>query len=174
MVVDVYERWGKYTCTCIISLHHEHMHRAKSVRNLYDYSGVLLWIMSLTYGHDRTGTTLYVAWGVRYSFIPCWVWKQWTCICIAFALFEVYLHWSFMLTWSEDEKYCFYYEEYYFVHIWRWFIYCNHAFTSLWKVYWASSIMLFTSLWQYHWISKLTINYYFHLLSILSIKSMSN
>ena len=89
--------------------------RARSVRKLYDYSEVLLWIMSLTYGHDRIGTASYVALGgVRCSFIPCWVWRQWTCICIAFVLFEVYLYWSFMLAWSGDEEYCFYYEEYFF------------------------------------------------------------
>ena len=34
---------------------------ARSVRKLNDYSGVLLWIMSLTYGHDRTSTASYVA-----------------------------------------------------------------------------------------------------------------
>ena len=64
---------------------------AKSVRKLYDYSGVLLWIMSPLAGRDRTDTASYVArGGVRCNFIPCWVWRQWTCICIAFAPFEVY------------------------------------------------------------------------------------
>jgi len=43
--------------------------------------------MSPSYGRDRTGTASYVArGGVRCSFIPCWVWRQWTChmhyICI--------------------------------------------------------------------------------------------
>jgi hypothetical protein len=96
MVVDVYGRWCKYTCSCIISLHHEHMHRAsmsicikpgwwesnvtfpkcswaRLVRKLYDYFGVLLWIMSLTYGHDRTGTASYIARGgvPLYMFLWC-------------------------------------------------------------------------------------------------------
>jgi hypothetical protein len=66
MIVEVYDLCGKCSCSCIILLHHahschEHMHRARSVRKSYDYSGVLLWIMSLTYGHDRTGTTSYIA-----------------------------------------------------------------------------------------------------------------
>ena len=84
---------------------------SRSVRKSYNYFRVLLWIMSLTYGHDCTGIASYVArGGVRCNFIPCWVWRQWTCICIAFALFEVYLYWYFMLAWSEDDGYCFYYE----------------------------------------------------------------
>jgi hypothetical protein len=79
---------------------------ARSVRKLYDYSGVLLWFMSLTYGHDHTGTASYVArGGVRCSFVPCWVWRQWTCMCIAFAHFEVYWYWCSMLPWSGDEEY---------------------------------------------------------------------
>ena len=45
----------------IISLCHEHVHSARSVRKLYDYSGVLLWIMSPLAGRDRTGTASYVA-----------------------------------------------------------------------------------------------------------------
>ena len=73
---------------------------ARSVWKLYDYSRVLLRIMSPLDGRDRTDTTSYVArGGVRYSFVPCWVWRQWTYIRIAFALFEVYLYWSFMLAW---------------------------------------------------------------------------
>ena len=45
----------------------------RSVRKLYDYSGVLLWIMSPLAGRNRTGTTSYVArGGVRCNFIPCW------------------------------------------------------------------------------------------------------
>jgi hypothetical protein len=100
--------------------------RARSVRKLYNYSRVLLWIMSPLAGCDRTGTTLYVArGGVWCSFIPCWVWRQWTCICIAFALFEVYFYWGFMLAWSRHEEYYFYlYEEYCFIHLWISFIYC--------------------------------------------------
>jgi hypothetical protein len=47
MIVDVYGIWGKYSCNCIISLHHvhscyEYMHQARSVRKSYNYSGVLL------------------------------------------------------------------------------------------------------------------------------------
>ena len=62
--------------------------RARSVRKLYDYSGVLLWIMSPLPGRDRTSTASYIArGGVQCSCIPCWVWRQWTCICIVFALF---------------------------------------------------------------------------------------
>jgi len=43
--------------------------------------------MSPSSGRDRTGTTSYVArGGVRRSFVPYWVWRQWTChmhyICI--------------------------------------------------------------------------------------------
>ena len=58
--------------------------RARSVKKLYDYSGVLLWIMSPLAGRNRTGTASYVArGGVWCSFIPCWVWRQWTWICIA-------------------------------------------------------------------------------------------
>jgi hypothetical protein len=122
MVVDVYGICGKYCCSWVMSMHHmhschEHVHRARSVRKsynysgvlwarsvrkLYDYSGVLLWIMSLTYGHDCTGTTSYVArGGVRCSSIPCWVCRQETCICIAFALFVVYMSWIFC--WHEVE-----------------------------------------------------------------------
>jgi hypothetical protein len=53
MIVEVYNLCGKYSCSCIIILHHvhschEHMHQARSVRKLYDYLRVLLWIMSLT------------------------------------------------------------------------------------------------------------------------------
>jgi hypothetical protein len=33
------------------------------VRKLYDYSGVLLWIMSPLAGHDRTGIASYIARG---------------------------------------------------------------------------------------------------------------
>jgi hypothetical protein len=75
---------------------------ARSVRKLYDYSGVLLWIMSPLAGRDRTGTALYVArGGVRCSFIPCWVWRQWTCICIALhSLRFVYIE---VLCWHEVE-----------------------------------------------------------------------
>jgi len=80
--------------------------------------------MSLTYGHHRTGTASYVArGGVWCNFIPCWVWRQWTCICIAFALFENYWNWSFMLPWIGDKEYSFYlYEEYCSIHLWWWFI----------------------------------------------------
>jgi hypothetical protein len=47
MIVDVYGIWGKYSCSCIRSLHHvhsfhEYMHQARSVRKSYNYSGVLL------------------------------------------------------------------------------------------------------------------------------------
>jgi len=98
---------------------------ARSVRKLYDYSRVLLWIMSPLASHDRTGKTPYVAQGgVRCSFIPYWVWRQWTCICIAFALFEVYLHRGFVLTWSGHKEYCFTYMRVDFIHMWISFIYC--------------------------------------------------
>ena len=61
--------------TCSASYHCIIMHFAQH-----------LW-MSPSYGRDRTGTASYVArGGVRCSFIPCWVWRQWTChmhyICI--------------------------------------------------------------------------------------------
>jgi hypothetical protein len=47
MIADVYGIWDKYSCSCIISLHHvyschEHMHRARSVRKSYNYSRVLI------------------------------------------------------------------------------------------------------------------------------------
>ena len=127
MIVEVYDLCDKYSCNCIILLHHvmsiciepsrweSHItipesSWARLVGKLYDYSGVLLWIMSPLAGHDRTGTTLYVArGGVRCSIIPCWVWRQWTCICIAFGLFGVYLYRGFMLAWSGYEEYCFIY-----------------------------------------------------------------
>ena len=97
--VVVYGTNEEHTCSCIISLHHvhsyyEHVHRARSVkksynysgvllsqvvRKLYDYSGELLWIMSPLTSRNRTGTASYVArGGVRCNFIPCWVWRQWT------------------------------------------------------------------------------------------------
>ena len=99
--VAVYGTNEEHTCSCIISLHHvhscyEHVHRARSVRKSYNYSGVLLWIMSPLTSRDRTGTTSYVARGrVRCSFIPCWVWRQWTwhmhCIVIYLCHGSVFL-----------------------------------------------------------------------------------
>jgi hypothetical protein len=65
---------------------------ARSVWKLYDYSEVILWIMSPLAGRDYTGTTSYIVRGeVRCSFIPCWVWRQWTCICIAFASLSLWV-----------------------------------------------------------------------------------
>jgi hypothetical protein len=107
---------------------------ARSARKLYDYSGVLLWIMSLTYGHNRTGTALYVArGGVQCSFIPCWVWRQWTwymhCICTLWGLLE--LKFYVVMKWSEYSFYV--YEEYCSIRLCWWFIYYIMLFISLWK-----------------------------------------
>jgi hypothetical protein len=88
---------------------------ARSVRKLYDYSGVLLWIMSLTYGQDRTGT---------HRTLPeegCDVKVDMHCICT----FEVLSYWSLMLAWSGYEEYSFHlYEKYRSIHRWISFIYC--------------------------------------------------
>ena len=74
---------------------------ARSVWMLYNYSRVLLWIMSLLVGCDHTDTTSYVArGGVRYSFVPCWVWRQWTCICIALhSLRFIYIEVPYWHNW---------------------------------------------------------------------------
>jgi len=183
LVVDVYGRWGKYTCSCIMSIlvmsiciepgrWESHItipecSRARSVKKLYDYSGVLLWIMSPLAGRNRTGTASYVArGGVRCSFIPCWVWRQWTCICIALhSLRFIYIEVLCWQKWIWGALFLFiwgvllysYVEVVYLLHI--------MPFT-LWKFYWISCIRLFTSLCQCHWINKLIISYYFHLVYI--------
>jgi hypothetical protein len=146
MSVDEYDRWGKYACSYIISLHHvhscyEHMHRARSVRKSYNYSEVFLsqvgekviWLF-------QSALVDYVAtcWPrpYRYNIVRCLrrgtmqlhtllgmeaVDMHMHCI----ALFEVYLYWSFMLAWSGYEEHYFYlYEKYYFIHIGILFIYC--------------------------------------------------
>jgi len=111
---------------CIISLRHEnfwnmHVHWARSVRKLYDYTGVLLWIMSPLAGRDRTGTALYVArWEIACSFIPCWVWRKWRwhMHCIAFIMVYLFKYcsvsskciWGFcqLLIWSSYEVFVIY------------------------------------------------------------------
>jgi hypothetical protein len=66
--------------------------------------------------------------------------RQWTCICISFALFEIYLYWS-----------CGHEEFFLFVEI----------------VYLLNIVMLFISLRRCHGINNLTMNYYFLMLSYL-------
>ena len=138
MIMGVYDLCGKYYCGCIILLHHvhschEHKHRARSVRKSYNYSEVLLsqvgekviWLFQsalVDYVIDRWSRSY------RYSIVRCkrtgmmqlhtlLVWRSWTCICIAFALFEGYVYWSFMLAWSGyEEDYFYLYEEYCFIY----------------------------------------------------------
>jgi hypothetical protein len=134
----------------------------RSVRKLYNYYRVLLWIMSLTYGHDRTSIASYFArGGIRCSFKPCWVWRQWTCICITFALFEVYWYWYFMLAWSEDKIIA-------FIMSITLFVCGGGLFIVYHVVYFFMKILLdmlhnVYFLCQCHWINKLFISYYFYL-----------
>jgi hypothetical protein len=125
---------------------------AWSVRKLNDYSRVLLWIMLLTYDHDHTGTASYVArGGVRCSFIPCWVWRQWTCICIAFALFEV-------LCWNEVgyEEDCFYYMRSNVSFI-RWGV-LSYSYAEVVHLFYILSLV---SLWKFCWIYNFIMNLLF-------------
>jgi hypothetical protein len=125
---------------------------ARSVRKLYDYSRVLLWIMSLTYGHDYTGThrTLLKE--------GCDVKVDMHCICT----FEVHLYWSFMLAWSGYEEHSFHlYEEYSF-HYKRsiLFIYMRSIVFFIFGYRLLLYIMVITCLWKFHWINILIMNLY--------------
>jgi hypothetical protein len=109
----------------------------RSVRKLYNYYRVLLWIMSLTYGHDRTSIASYFARGgipYWYSIVLCSR-RDTMQLQTLLGMEAVDMHMHYICTlwgllvlifyvgmkWRQD--YCFYYE-YYFIRMWRWFIYC--------------------------------------------------
>jgi len=76
-----------------------------------------------------------------------------TCICIAFALFEVYLYWSFILAWSGYAGYCLYsYEEYCFIYNMR---VLSYLYVEVLHLFYIMSLF---SLWNLCLINNLILN----------------